>query len=316
MPAKRISRHVFQQCVQLLPLGARDRLMHVMARARYGTGGNGNAEFSLEEVLAWLVALRTAGVTFEFPDALPDGTHQRPPVAVLKHDIHNNLDRAVAMAVAEHERGIHGLYFMMGPHHLNSAYFGSSRSWSQLRYIQSLGHRLGLHLDVLDAIRRSGDLYKEVESILSRFAAEGLDIRYGNSHGNSMLKKDGAPRHDFLIETSCETSSLPAESALTAQLVGHVRQYSLKQISARFGLRYWVDRIVYRDGVRMALATYVTDNSGAIRILNRGIASQRFTIDPAFTEASVAFLVRAPSVILLHPQYYRPAVFRSWKVPA
>jgi len=256
--------------------------------------------------MAWLATLREAGVTFGFPDDFPSkqAGAESVPLALLKHDIHRNLDRALSMAQAEHEKGIAGLYFMMGPHHMNKDFFGSQRWWDQLRAIQGLGHRLGLHLDVIDAILRRGDLYEEIDDVMSQFSAEGLDVRYGNSHGNVSFASLGVHGGDFFGETSKGARIAVVAGPLAAKLNDHLGRYSLKHIGERFGLRYWVDGRVFRDGVRLAPTIYVSDNSGSIEIPALHISSKRFETDAAFVAASISALRGASSLILLHPQWY------------
>ncbi len=299
---KRFSFRIAVLGAAMLPPIVRERLKRIYRRVVSG----GRPEFVLENAIAWLEALREAGVPFGFPEDLPDEQDgaKPAPLAILKHDIHHNLDRTAAMAQAEYEKGVVGLYFMMGRHHLNRDFYGSRRSWDQLRRIQGLGHRLGLHLDVIEAIQRRGDLYAEIEDVLAGFSAEGLVVRYGNSHGNSAFTARGVLARDFFAETSRAGRVSEADWPSGTKLDAHLGRYSLKHIGERFGLRYWVDGGVLRDGVRVAPTLYVSDNSGAIEIPSRGLSSKPFAVDAAFTTASISALAKARSLILLHPQLY------------
>ena len=302
---KRFSWRVATQGVEMLPPSVRGPLKRIYRRIVFR--GDDKVEFVLEDAIEWLSALRAGGTAFGFPEDLPsNGDEDGKALAVLKHDIHHDLDRAVGMAQAEHEKGIAGLYFMMGPHHLNRDFFGSRRSWKQLRIIQGMGHRLGLHLDVIDAIQRRGDVYAEIEDILARFSAEGLVVRYGNTHGNSAFKALGVHGRDFFAETSRGVRVSVADSPLAERLNEQLGRYSFKYIGERFGLRYWVDGSVFRDGHRFAPTLYVSDNSGAIGIRARGISSKPFVVDAAFATASISALTGICSLVLLHPQWYAP----------
>jgi hypothetical protein len=156
---------LFRNAFRSLPTAIREPLKSLLKRVAFRVDKEG--ELSLEQAMGWLAALRDAGVSFGFPEDLSAGRGDAP-LAILKHDIHQNLDRATAMALAERTNGIAGLFFMMGPHRLNRKFFGSAKSWDQLRGIQASGHRIGLHLDVMDAILRRGDLYEDIALQASR----------------------------------------------------------------------------------------------------------------------------------------------------
>jgi hypothetical protein len=296
---------LFRNAFRSLPTAIREPLKSLLKRVAFRVDKEG--ELSLEQAMGWLAALRDAGVSFGFPEDLSAGRGDAP-LAILKHDIHQNLDRATAMALAERTNGIAGLFFMMGPHRLNRKFFGSAKSWDQLRGIQASGHRIGLHLDVMDAILRRGDLYEEIAEILAGFSHAGIIVNYANSHGNTAFGKLGIRTGDFFVETARDVRVSEASGAAGKRLNEHLGQYSLKIIGERFGVHYWIDNRVLRDGVEVAPVVYVTDNSGAVKIPARKLASKKFDIDEAFVAASTSALVQAPSLILLHPQWYAPGL--------
>jgi hypothetical protein len=260
------------------------------------------SSFSLDEVIRWLSALRDAGVVFGFPDDVPGAnTAGETPIAILKHDIHDDLDRAVQMAHAEHANGIHGLYFMMGPHALNRKFYGTARAWDQLRTIQRLGHRVGLHLDTFDALKRGG-IYAFAASTTAAFAREGIVLRYGNCHGDRKYEALGISVTDFFVEIAGKRTA--ASNLASGKMAPHFGKYALKELAGRYGLEYWVEGRVLRAGVRLERALYVTDNTGCIRIAARGLSSKPFRIDEEFIAASAAAMVGTHSIILLHPQWY------------
>jgi hypothetical protein len=248
--------------------------------------------------MGWLRTLAEHGVKFGFPEDLVG--IDRPSIAVLKHDIHDDLDRAVAMASLEQQHAISGIYFMMGPHVLNRRFYGSQRSWEQLRTIQSLGHRIGLHLDVFDALRRGG-VYEFIARTLADFSREGIELRYGNSHGDRRFRNIGVRPADFFTECVNRAGDF---GRVKGFIKGHVGNYSLQYLAERFGLEYWVDARLLRHGRPLNRTLYVTDNTGRVRIGSRGISSKRFEIDDDFIAASVPVLASTQSLILLHPQWY------------
>ena len=255
--------------------------------------------FDLDDAMNWLIALRTGGIPFGFPEDMGDGGTRS--LAILKHDIHDNLDRAVAMARAESALGIYGLYFMMGPHELNRTFYGSARTWEQLRAIQDMGHRIGLHLDPFDAVCREGSLYDFIGRTIEDFSRERILVRYGNSHGDSKYETAGLRQQDFFAESM---DVVPATNTSRLTLASEAGRYSLKQLASQFGIEYWVDSRVFRQGGRLPRTVYVSDNAGQIRIRSKGPSSRRFEIDPAFVAQSVPILMNARSLILLHPQWY------------
>jgi hypothetical protein len=290
---------LFRNAFRSLPPAIREPLRRLRKRLTFR--GEVEPLFSLEQAMAWLAALREAGVSFGFPEELTAG---RTAFAILKHDIHQNLDRAVAMALAEQANGIAGLYFMMGPHHLNQNYFGSRRSWKKLRRIQAAGHRIGLHLDVMDAILRRGDLYGDIAETHARFSHEGIALAYANSHGNTAFRSFGIVAGDFFVETAAKIHVSGVEGLDGERLNAHLGRYSLKTIGERYGMHYWIDSSVLRDGIKVAPTVYVSDNAGAIRIPARNISSGKFDIHDTFVAASVPALASKSSLILLHPQWY------------
>lgn len=255
--------------------------------------------FDLDDAMNWLLALKQAGIAFGFPEDLASGA--KLPLAILKHDIHDIIDRAVAMARAESDRGIYGLYFMMGPHELNRTFYGSARTWEQLRAIQDMGHRIGLHLDPFDAVCREGSLYDFIGRTIEDFSRERILVRYGNSHGDSKYESLGMRQQDFFVESM---GALPAARESDDLSALHAGKYSLEHLASTFGIEYWVDSRVFRQGVRLQRTVYVSDNSGQIRIRPQGPSSRRFDVDEAFVAESVPFLTNSRSLILLHPQWY------------
>jgi hypothetical protein len=254
--------------------------------------------FDLSATMKWLDALKEGGVAFGFPEDMADGGPRS--LAILKHDIHDNLDRAVAMARAESALGIHGLYFMMGPHELNRTFYGTAHAWEQLRAIQDMGHRIGLHLDPFDALR-SGGLYEFIARTIAEFSRERITVRYGNSHGDSKYESLSIRQQDLFVES---LAPLSVAGRNDANMALHAGKYSLEHLASAFGIEYWVDSRVFRQGVRLQRTVYVSDNAGQIRIRPQGPSSRRFEIDGAFVAESVPFLTNSRALILLHPQWY------------
>ncbi len=258
--------------------------------------------FRLDEVVSWLAGIDREVCRFlqpaEYFARLEDGGS--PPVSLLKHDIHHDLRRAVRMAAAEAERGVFGVYFMMGPSRVNQAYFDLPYTWEAIRRIRGMGHSIGYHLDVMDAIEQHGDLYRGLEAMLGKFAAEGIPIETANCHGNTSYRWANLQSYDFFRET-CGGASRDNESF--GRFVG---AYSFAEIHERFGIRYWLDSQPNDAGRRKSGVVYVTDNSGALvaHLPSRKLSSARLDLDKAFQSEAAGIFGRASTLVLLHPQFY------------
>lgn len=68
-----------------------------------------------------------------------------PRSVILRHDIDTSLSQAVRLAELEAETGVHSTYFVL----LRTDFYNAASKVGQeaLRYIQSLGHEIGLHFD-------------------------------------------------------------------------------------------------------------------------------------------------------------------------
>lgn len=69
---------------------------------------------------------------------------KRKPV-ILRHDIDNDIEKALKLAELEHSRGVSSTYFVL----LTSDFYNvfSKESYDVLRRINELGHTIGLHFD-------------------------------------------------------------------------------------------------------------------------------------------------------------------------
>jgi SAM-dependent methyltransferase len=258
--------------------------------------------FRLDEVASWLggIAREIGGFCrpAEYFARLAAGER---PVSLVKHDIHHDLRRAERMAAAEAEQGVVGVYFMMGPSPHNAAWFDLPYAWEALRRVGDMGHAIGYHVDVMDTIAHSRDLYRGMEWMLRKFAAEGLTLEAVNCHGNTNYAGTGLTSSDFFAET-CRAAAPRADATFGP----HVGAYSFAAIADRFGLRYWLDSQPSDAGRPIAGVTYVTDNSSALTVIlpERRLASAKLDLDPAFQTAAAPILAQHNTLILLHPQFY------------
>ena len=105
---------------------------------------------------------------------------------VLKHDEETNPQNALEMAKIEHKYGHKGSYYVQ-------AYLLEKEdNISILKEIQSLGHEVTYHHDVMDS--NSGDIEKanlEFKKNVELFEKEGFDIRTVCQHGNPVIERNG-----------------------------------------------------------------------------------------------------------------------------
>jgi len=116
-----------------------------------------------------------------------------PDHFVLRHDIDDNLDRAVQMAEIEAAHGFHSTFFMLD----TMPYFESG--FDKMRHIQSLGHEVGWHNNAIaaavlsvgkDAAREGAPLDEALRDAIERplraMRDHGLVVRGTASHGDSL----------------------------------------------------------------------------------------------------------------------------------
>lgn len=86
---------------------------------------------------------------------------------ILRHDIDNSIEKAIAIAEIEHELGVKSTYFTL----LRTDFYNpaSKKGLAELKKIQALGHEIGLHFDEMayDALDDVVDAIKHEAGILS-----------------------------------------------------------------------------------------------------------------------------------------------------
>lgn len=260
--------------------------------------------FQLQDYLALLDLLLSRGVKFQLLDTPIPEDAAANKLHYLKHDIHHDLARTWHMAAAEAERGVKATYFMMPKNFINRKYFDRPETWNTLRQMQRLGHHLGLHVDGFLLVEEFGDLAAGIAATRQAFAAEGIELTVGNTHGNSQYqaKFDFEPMN-FYREVARPT---PCRDEFW---MAHYARYSL----ADLGFRCWADTAVWAPGSGERLLDYfVSDNStgicaGESRKSEWDIVGEKWDLSPSHRR-QVADLVRRGSCIyLIHPQFYRPA---------
>lgn len=114
------------------------------------------------------------------------GLDVHTPFFILKHDVETNPSKALKMAEIEHTYGHCSSYYVQ-------AYLLKiPRNISILRQIQSLGHEVSYHHDVMDS--NGGDINKaiiEFDKNCSLFTEKGFTITTICQHGNPVVQRKG-----------------------------------------------------------------------------------------------------------------------------
>ena len=119
---------------------------------------------------------------------------------VLKHDVETDVARAYEMAKIEYKYGHRGVYYVQ-------AYLLScSRNIEILKKIESLGHEVSYHYDVMDACKGNIDeAIKEFEKNLKIFKDVGFSIYTLCQHGNPIIERVGyTSNRDFFRNTKVQ----------------------------------------------------------------------------------------------------------------
>ncbi len=269
--------------------------------------------FLQKKLMTWLKKLKNNGATFGFPESIiPQYYANHKTAFILKHDIHHDLRRAVLFAQAEAEAGIQGIYFMLGPHELNANYYDSPLNWQCLQYIQSLGHKIGLHIDLIDTILTYGDLYSGIKKIKAQFEENNIMINYANTHGNTKYRTHNSVlAAGYFFKEAEETESISTENHKVPDVIrAHRKAYSLKELNEEFNISYWVDSNIIHKGKTITPTHNLSDNNKNLMFMRLNdenapiFNSETYDIDDNFKQNVEANLDHAFVLTLLHPQQY------------
>ena len=105
---------------------------------------------------------------------------------VLKHDVETNVKKAYEMAKIESELGHCGSYYVQ-------AYLmNDPKNVLMLQKMQSMGHEVSYHYDVLDSAHGDFELAKkEFKKNLNIFERNGFQIETVCQHGNPLIERIG-----------------------------------------------------------------------------------------------------------------------------
>lgn len=265
----------------------------------------------------------------------------------LKHDVHGlHLPALVAFALEEARRGIAGTYLFMAPHHeLTAPYYSFSDQVAAMHAIQEMGHELGLHLDPYYLMHRFQQPLREVlQSILSAFEAEAIQLRIGNMHGNSRFKRPDRNAYGTafdLFEEIGRQQDFPELNDVPRETADLIRENRVRLRD--WGITHWVDMPVWSSKRGFVVTNFVSDNllgkKNTVEVLvakdpdyykladhqppgSRSLSAVRelCAVDPTPTTGvcesgnlppgsdelrrAVSYLSGRPTLLLVHPQLY------------
>lgn len=130
------------------------------------------------------------------------------PLCLLRHDIDSNMFLAMKLAELEHSMGIHATYFVLH----TAEYWVQPEFLKQCLYIQSLGHEIGLHSNIITVALTSSKSMSEILYQSLKFLRDGGIEVYGTaSHGDPLCGKEKYVNYQAF--EGCDFSDIGWESA-------------------------------------------------------------------------------------------------------
>jgi hypothetical protein len=106
----------------------------------------------------------------------------------LRHDVDSSLESALELARRERDRDLHATYFVLH----TAPYWSRSELLDRLRELQSLGHEIGFHNDLVTLERtRNVDIEDYARQELARLRKAGIAIAGTAAHGSPWCHRLG-----------------------------------------------------------------------------------------------------------------------------
>jgi len=115
------------------------------------------------------------------------------PVLILKHDVETNIKKALSIAKIEAKYNLASCYYFQGN------LLESKKNVEIVKKIQSLGHEIGYHHDVMDSANGDHTIAQShFDKYCDLFFRNGFEVRTVCQHGNPTKKRDGwSSNRDF-----------------------------------------------------------------------------------------------------------------------
>ena len=106
----------------------------------------------------------------------------------LRHDVDSSLESALELARREHQRQLRATYFVLH----TAPYWSGPDLVERLRELQSLGHEIGFHNDLVTLERTQNvDIEEYARRELERLRAGGIEIVGAAAHGSPWCHRLG-----------------------------------------------------------------------------------------------------------------------------
>jgi len=157
--------------------------------------------------LDYAVFLNTVSKYFEIRRLCDYSKLAEDKVCLLRHDVDKDMERAIRMAEIEYDFHARSTYFVLH----TAGYYKESGFLDKCRYLQDMGHEIGLHNNILTAC--IAESYLTPQAIFDRELAYlrsgGLDIRGTASHGDKLCYE--LNYINYQIFKGCEVKNRPLE---------------------------------------------------------------------------------------------------------
>jgi hypothetical protein len=273
--------------------------------------------FRLDDVAAVLEDLRSRNTfvsTRSYVERLlhPDAGRSEKSHHHLRHDIHHDLQTALRMARVEREISLPASFFIMHSHGLSERYVELPETIEVLLEIQSLGHEIGIHVDVLDLTVKGPGLVPGLRGFVERLRAAGLRLNLANTHGNTGYALTGLRPQNVFVEYP-----LPGDPpGATPDVTRVLGSQSLAAVARELGIPTWFDSFVYSHGTLAPSSKFqVTDNYRTLSVWRAGARLDEvaeMVFQTPLWQASSSFVRELADIVgdhtctyLLHPQFYK-----------
>jgi len=146
-------------------------------------------------------------------------------ICLLRHDVDYSIDQAVAMAEIEYDAQVKSSYYVLH----TATYYNQPNFIERCRYLQDMGHEVGLHNNIITAALK--DPYADPEKLLAVELAflrgNGVDVVGTVSHGDDLCNELGYTNYQLF--KGCVSGKKP-------ERIAEVEFYQVDM--ARHGLDY------------------------------------------------------------------------------
>ena len=111
----------------------------------------------------------------------------------LIHDIDHDINKAVRLAEIEYNNGVQSTYYVITTRFYPfwRKTYDYRKEIEKIKYIQSLGHEIGFHNDLLTLDAKKGISAKdELRKVLDFFYDNGINIFSSHAHGSRWCRKN------------------------------------------------------------------------------------------------------------------------------